>query len=384
MEKRIKNDWRRPAGAPYTTALILSEEHGPEGLRAERTRFLEPGRIDVSERLGRLLSVIRGPVTMRIEGATVGPLTLDAGVHLYLPPDLSCSLDASAGAELVRVTAPSPAQARGEKLLLRDEEFLAACASGTLSTRWLLTPHYLSRRIFLHHDRTLLSKSGHPVSWFRTTMFDVLGLPHSEEGEPVFKMSYNSRTEFNICYEVSGIARVRMARHPYREVGQPWDPWRTIDGESAYHLNEAAGGPEEERRVDPAGGGVHPLRNKHEFYAEGGSASMFCLFDPAPTGIERHQPGEYSDYEPLAQVTSRPEYARFQQEVGRFDEMVDALSRAKAEGRLRDLEGTPLWERFLAGRRAQAVIEAELIEALRREGHGPDREVARWMQPPLK
>jgi hypothetical protein len=43
--------------------------------------------------------------------------------------------------------------------------------------RWVITPQYLSRRIFLHHDPTLLSKSGHPVSWFHTTMFDVAGLP---------------------------------------------------------------------------------------------------------------------------------------------------------------------------------------------------------------
>ena len=31
--------------------------------------------------------------------------------------------------------------------------------------------------IFLAHDATLLSSSGEPVSWYRTTMFDVAGLP---------------------------------------------------------------------------------------------------------------------------------------------------------------------------------------------------------------
>ena len=84
----------------------------------------------------------------------------------------------------------------------------------------LLTLQYLSRRIFLHHDPTLLSKSGNPVSLFHTTMFDVDGLPKNEDGEPVFKMSYNSRTEFNVCYDVKGIARVRMAEHPYKATNQ--------------------------------------------------------------------------------------------------------------------------------------------------------------------
>jgi hypothetical protein len=39
-------------------------------------------------------------------------------------------------------------------------------------------------------------------------MFDVAGLPKNEEGDSVFKMSYNSRTEFNVCYDVKGKAKV--------------------------------------------------------------------------------------------------------------------------------------------------------------------------------
>ena len=46
-------------------------------------------------------------------------------------------------------------------------------------------------------------------------MFDVAGLPVNEDREPVFKMSYNSRTEVDVCYDVKGTARVRMAQHPY-------------------------------------------------------------------------------------------------------------------------------------------------------------------------
>ena len=44
------------------------------------------------------------------------------------------------------------------------------------------------------------------------------------------------------------------------------------------------------------------FRNKHEVHIVDGHVTLFCIFDPAPTGIERHRPGEYSDYEPLSQV----------------------------------------------------------------------------------
>ena len=183
-------------------------------------------------------------------GETGQSFHLEAGVHLYLPPGLESVLNAEQGTELLHVAISSAAQARGKQMLLRDEKFLAACASGSQMLRWILTPQYLSRRIFLHHDPVLLSKSGNPVSWFRTTMFDVAGLPENEDGEPVFKMSYNSRTEFNVCYEVKGTARVRMAQHPYKETKQLWGPWLPLDGDSTYHLNEAAGSTEEECRID--------------------------------------------------------------------------------------------------------------------------------------
>jgi len=50
------------------------------------------------------------------------------------------------------------------------------------------------------------------------------------DGESVFKMAYNSRTEINVCFDVAGDARVRMAEHPpveagvdgSRQVGGPW------------------------------------------------------------------------------------------------------------------------------------------------------------------
>ncbi len=211
-------------------------------------------------------------------------------------------------------------------------------------------------------------------------MFDVAGLPRNDEGEPVFKMSYNSRTEFNVCYDVKGTAHVRMAQHAYQESRQLWGPWLPLDDDSTYHLNEAAGGPEEECRIDEVTKTFQFFRNKHEVHIVDGHVSLFCLFDPAPTGIERHRPGEYSDYEPLSQVLGTKPYETYKREIARYDEMVDQISVAKAMGKLDTLKGTPIWELYLRGREAQAAIETELAKKLAVEGNGREQVLARWMQ----
>lgn len=212
-------------------------------------------------------------------------------------------------------------------------------------------------------------------------MFDVAGLPENQDGEPVFKMSYNSRTECNVCYDVEGTARVRMARHPYHNAPQVWDPWYTLDGESTYHLNEAAGSADEEIYFDEVTQTQQSFRNRHEVYIADGHVSLFCIFDPAPTGIENHRPGEYSDYEPLQKVVGTKTYEIHQREMAKFDEMVDSLSLAKARGDLDALIGTPVWELYLKGRAAQAAIESELRKTLLSEGLGRNRVLERWMQP---
>lgn len=377
MEKIVRNVWSREAGKPFATAKILSHEIHPEGLDIDRLRFLEAGHFVPPSSGGHIISILRG--TGRLVVAGERTLSLSSGVHLYLPPGLASVLEAEPGAEILRVSSPSAAQARGTRLLLRDETYVAACASGTQSLRWTFTPQYLSRRIFLHHDPVLLSKSGNPVSWFRTTMFDVAGLPGNEEGLPVFKMSYNSRTECNVCYDVSGAARVRMARHPYRAKGQLWCPWVTLDGDSTYHLNEAAGGAEEESRIDQVTGSRQFLRNKHEVHIVGGHVTLCCLFDPAPTGVERHRPGEYSDYEPLSEVLKTKEYEAHQRDIRRFDEMVDSLSLAKATGTLGPCRGTAGWELYLRGQEAQRSIENEVARTAAAAGDGRERVLARWM-----
>jgi hypothetical protein len=380
MQKLIKNNWRREPGEQFERLEILSHDIHPEGLDVDRIRFIKAGSLAPSEFVGHIISVMRGKGRLRLVGENGQILHLDIGVHLYLPPGIASVIDMDPGGEILQVSSVSASQARSKRLILRDETFLSACAYGSHSLRWILTPQYLSRRIFLHHDPILLSKSGNPVSWFRTTMFDVAGLPVNQDGEPVFKMSYNSRTEFNVCYDVKGKARVRMAYHPYENTKQLWGPWFALDDDSTYHLNEAAGSPEEECQIDETTGTRQFLRNKHEVHIVNGHVTLFCLFDPAPTGIEKHRPGEYSDYEPLSQVIGTKLYETHHREIVRYDDMVDQLSIAKARGALSTLHGTPAWELYLQGRGAQAAIESELANKLAAEGNGRELVLAQWMQ----
>ena len=226
IKKIIKNDWRCELGKRYETSRILEHDKCPEGLDVERIRFHSDGLFTPKAVGGCIFSVLKGSgcLTVALDSGQQR-YKIEEGTHCYLPPRYSSEIEAISNTELLCVSSPVAAQARGEKFLLRNERFLRACASESHSLRWILTPQYLSRRIFLHHDPVLLSKSMHPVSWFHTTMFDVDGLPENQDGLPVFKMQYNSRTEFNCCYNVRGTARVRMATHPYSNGCQSWAPW---------------------------------------------------------------------------------------------------------------------------------------------------------------
>lgn len=373
MERIVENHWR-PVGPGLERAEILAAADTPEGFAVARLRG-DAGELALPAEVGHLLSVTAGEVRLDPDG-----LTLDAGSHVYVPEGHGARLTFSSGAHAVLVSAEAPGQAARATLAVRHERFLCACAVDGQALRWILTPQYLSRRVFLHHDAPLRSREGRPVSWFRTTMFDVSGLPPNEDGESVFRMSYDTRTEFNVCYDVAGRARVRLARHPYVTEGQAWSPWLRLHSDATYHLDEAAGGPEEETYRDAAGV-QRTLRNRHEVAIEGGHCSLFCLFDPAPTGVERHRPGAYSDYEAYEDVRRRPEHARHLEVIHDFDEMVESLSLARARGALDAARGGPAWARYEAGLRAQRAIEAALAEALAEEGAGRDRVVEPWRVP---
>lgn len=376
----IVNRWSTVGADGLERAAILHRDVHPEGLDVDRLHAPRAATVDLGRDTGRIVSCFAGGGLLHVRGAAAERLHVRPGVHVYLPPDLEVALEAEPGTQLVRVIAP-PEQARGRGLLVRDEAFLFACAAGAASLRWILTPQYLSRRIFLHHDPALTSRSGHPVAWFHTTMFDVAGLPPNADGESVFKMAYNSRTEINVCFDVQGDAAVRMALHPYADDGarQAWGPWHRLDGEASYHLHEADGDEHVESIVDPATGARSCRRNKHEVRIRGGHVTLFCLFDPAPTGVERHRPGEYSDYEPIEAVVARPEYEHHRREMARLDAMVDTLSLARARGDL-DRAGIDELATYRDGHASACAVEETLHASLAAEGAGRDAVLARWMR----
>ncbi len=352
---RVITSEYRAHGASLERAVILDGERTPEGLGVERIRLSAAAEIELGSARAHLVSPLSGELVLVVGS---DELTLTPTRHAFVPVGAGATLRGGSGSEVLMV---SGERARGRELCVRDEQFVCACAEEGRALRWILTPQYLSRRLFLHHDPILLSRAGDPVSWFRTTMFDTRGLPPNREGESVFKMSYDSRTEFNVCYDVRGEARVRFAHHPYRPEHQRWTGWHPLTNDTTYHLDEARGGPEEE--VSREEGKSKTLRNRHEVFADGGHVTLFCLFDPAPTGVERHRPGEYSDYEPIDRIPADALAAQASS-LARFDGMLNELSLAAARGRLAEREGSDAWRVFERGRATQREIEAALLTSL--------------------
>jgi hypothetical protein len=332
-----------------------------------RVRFTREAehRLDASQ--AHVMSCLEGGISVSVDAERY---QIERHVHCYLPR--GAKLEGRPGTQLVIMSGDATHQARGETPLVRDERFLQGAASDR-SLRWILTPQYLSRRIFLHHDKTLLSKARRPVSWFRTTMFDVRGLPKNDEGQSVFKMSYNYRTEPNVCYRVIGDARVRMARHPYSEgAGQAWGPWYTLDGETTYHLDE----PTTFDGIDVGPSG--PLRNRHEVDVRG-HVTLLCAFDPAPTGAERHRPGAYSDYGSVEEAQRSPEYEKTSKDLASFDAIVDVLSLAKARGEDPRQAEPEAFAEFERGQRRQREIERQLLQELIQSGSPRAKIVEDWL-----
>lgn len=354
--------------AGVSIAKILSRSVHVEGL--DVCRYLsEPGcELDLDSGDGHIFSLLKGGASLRTSLEN-DKLTIHAGTHVYLPPRSNARISFHEPSSAIHVAADND-QSRGKNLIVHDEKFLAA-------TRFVLTPQYLSRRAFLHRDPTLASKSGDPIAWFHTTMFDTCGLPPNTDGVEVFKMSYNYQSEVNVVYDVGDNARVRFARHPYGDSkSQRWGEWFTLDGETTYYLNESADGDEVETRVDEVTGREETLRNKHEVYIGAGShVSLCCLFDPGPTGLETHQPGEYSSYSPVADTVVTPKYRAFLKAVKPIDAMVRSLSLERARDPDRSLAHLPAWsiyeEQLEEARNAQAKI-------IRSEAEGREAIVERW------
>lgn len=369
MDNLLINAWATDTDTGVMRAPILTHESGPAQLDISRIRFTKAAEQCLPTEYGCILSVTRGCARLELGNRI---LALCPGVHCYIPPGTQANLVSEAGGEFTVAAAGSVGRARGEQFLLRDEEFLSACGHDSGASRWILTPQYLSRRVFLHHDKTLLSATGQPLSWFHTTMFDVDGLPPNQEGRPVFKMSYNYRTELNVCYEVSGKAALRVATHPYCETEQVWSPWWEMDDESTYCLLED----ESYSEYVLEDGEKRPRRNKHEVRVDAGHVSLYCMFNPAPTGAEQHSSGAYSEYGDLEKILGGKAYASYLEALVPLDKMLDALSIAKAEGR--EWRSYPEFSAYKRGKAAQIRWEAELRDRLMQSDPNRNSILANW------
>jgi quercetin dioxygenase-like cupin family protein len=370
-DKIISQPWQPGSvGSGVTISRVLDRGINVEGLDITRIKGQSGGEFPFENKDGHLFSLIHGEGRLYVESEP-GPLFLGAGTHVYLPPGCDAKLRMSADTFMVHVSGPKE-QARGKKVLLRNEKYLQAY-------RFTLTPQYLSRRAFVHRDPALVSKNGDPVAWFHTTMFDTNGLPANAEGKPVFKMSYDNQTEPNVVYEVVGRASVRMAEHPYILDQQKWGEWNNLDGDTTYYLNEGIHGKEIEWHKDPVTQENYSLRNRHEVFIENGShVSLCCLFDPGPTGLETHAPGEYSSYTPVSKTLGTPEYAEYLKKMAPLDDMLDTLSMMEARGQLDAAKRLPQWNLYESTLKAQLEKEAELHRQLQNQGNGRAAIIEPW------
>jgi hypothetical protein len=377
MEKIIQNNWQQKEKGQYYTPILNRNIH-PEGLDVSRFSFEQNGEIELNPLDGHIISILSGQVHLVINSIS-NALTLESFTHLFIPPYENVKIMASENTRFIHIAGPKE-QVKGEKLIVRDEQFIRATADSDRMFRWVLTPQYLSRRVFLHHDKTLLSKSHLPVGWFRTTMFDVNGLPPNDDGLPVFKMCYDNQTEANVCYDVSGKAKVRMAYHPYKDKEQEWGEWQFLDNNSTYYLNEDTHGTDVEWFTNPDTGEQFSKRNKHEVYIpEGGYVTLCCLFDPGPTGNEKHKPGKYSAYEHFSKIVGTELYQKYLNRLTILDDMVDKLSLLKAQGLLSESDKSPMWINYQNGLRNQMKLESQLVQQLRNENNGRDKVVSKWV-----
>lgn len=338
--KIIVNEWessRRNVG--IRVSHVVDGRDSCEGIHV--CRYLsEPGsRINLSSDQGHIFSLLEGEGVLKLPDEP-NELAISAGTHIYVPPSRSANFRFLEQSSAIHAFAPAN-RPHGEKLLVHNERYMA-------TSRFVLTPQYLSRRAFLNRDHTLVSKSGDRVAWFHTTMFDTQGLPLNHDGLPVFKMSYDHQTEINVIFDVGGEASARFAQHPYVDAAmQRWSDWHVLDDQTTYYLNEGARGPDVERFTDPKTGKEKKLRNRHEIYiSPGGHVSLCCLFDPGPTGLETHQPGEYSSYAPVSETVDTPAYQEFVELVSVADNMIQTLSYDQASNAGKEVRSYPAWAEY--------------------------------------
>ena len=156
--------------------------------------------------------------------------------------------------------------------------------------------------------------------------------------------------------------------------------WKLLGNDTTYYLNEDSQSSDVEWHVNPETGERSSKRNKHEVYIpEGGYVSLCCLFDPGPTGSEKHMPGKYSSYQDVNKIIGTESYQKHLKALIPFDEMVQKLSLLKAQGLLNENDENPKWTSYQRGLENQIKLESELVQQLRNENRGRDAVVLKWI-----
>lgn len=320
---------------------------------------------------GHVISFTEGQGRLEIDGKAYrvgsrqnGLANQEGEIHCYIPKGKKVKIT-SDGANPLKFEQMSSnkeagSDAPGKKFIIRDEKFLKELSGSYTDdkkqeqtvSRWVVTPQYTSRRVFLDHDSTLTAKdTKDPVSMWHTSMNDTTTLPNeaiNEDGIKVFRMSYNNGTEFNIIQNVTGQpatedtpkAEVRFALHPYADENkmkkggdtpasmddvqtQKWSDWMPLTGQETYYLNEPAGSEE----TVTEGGVEKNLRNRHEVRIDPGCiVFLHCSFNPAPTGNEKHAVGLYSGYQKPEVSKAHPAYPAYIEALKNLDTKIDEAS----------------------------------------------------------
>ena len=312
-----------PSNCKLQQINIINPENNPHDFQITRILFNEGSFILPS--LGCIIAIIEGSVLVSYKNTDYH---LETNTFMFLPASIEGKMISKGIAKVILIAAKNTTQTRGTKIIIRNLSILKAN-----SHRWILTSQYLSRRVFLYHDQTLVSRTGYPITITLTTVFSSEGLKENNQGLPVFRMQYDNHFETNVMVEVKGISKVRYAIKPYfdDESLQRWEEWNDLDDMTCYNLYESE---QEEERDDNCSLNIDEKskenvkcrgRNKHEIYADEEHTNL-CIFDPALTGDEKHQEGLYSSYRKLEESISDESYLQFLSSITPIDNLTDELS----------------------------------------------------------
>lgn len=327
MPRAIRGAWETDLGlgdGAVQKSIVVDPPASCEGFFVTRYRWIQSRSIELCNN-GCIVSVIKGSGFLHLidDAQQKGQLFLHTNVHVYVPPCNTRFQGVEPGTEIVCIASPTPALAIGKVLILRDESVMREQAYHSNHNRFIQTSNYSTCQVFLHHDQTLVSRNGNPISWSHTTFTYT---------NSMFHISHNYHTMLNIVGEVQGDVQVRMSIHPY--ASESWSDWTSLDNETCYYLDETEPMAEHEG-VDNSGLAIC-FRNKHDISVTNGSFTIFGLCDPGLTGIEKLSQSAYSSYPRLETVIKAPQYEMFLRAVQKSDELDDSNSLRRAQEETRE------------------------------------------------